>query len=336
MAASTTYLERYLAGEYEPVWDELTALGAAVREEPLYRDALAVARETMRRVRQNLEMLIPRLITVGYQFGYGWIQPPADEPFGWQLRQEYQRLLEDAKTQPPIFTFAADLEDHLADRRERLRRLRDLAAPAIILANEERGIAELEAQPTNTWLLRALEEQVGLLPLSVRAWYEVAGGVNLVGVDPGWVQLITEAGQIDPIYVGIWARGVVVAEGGHPTQYLEPVHILPLGRPEPSTTTVFGICMIPEVNRRVGAGYRLTLMHNAPRAYLEQGQNCYPYDIEAPCAKADAPLLGERHDTTFVNYLRICLRWAGFPGWERMPVRPERDIAALTAGLLPF
>lgn len=34
------YLERYLAGEYEQVWDDLVALGAAVREEPVYADAL--------------------------------------------------------------------------------------------------------------------------------------------------------------------------------------------------------------------------------------------------------------------------------------------------------
>jgi hypothetical protein len=46
MAARTTYLERYLAGEHEPVWAELQALGAAVRAEPLYSDALAVAHDT--------------------------------------------------------------------------------------------------------------------------------------------------------------------------------------------------------------------------------------------------------------------------------------------------
>ena len=336
MTARLTYLERYLAGEYEQVWTELQALGDAVREEPLHGDALAVARETMRRVRRNLEMLIPRLVAVGYQFGYGWIQPPADEPLGWRLRQEYQRLLEDVKTQHPILTFDSDLEDYLADRRERLRRLRELDAPAIILQNEERVIAELEAQPTPEWLLRELEERVGLLPLSVRAWYEVAGGVNLVGVHPGWVQLITEAGQIDPIYTSIWERGVVVAEGGHPMQYLEPLHVLPLGRPEPSMSTVFGKIIDLELNRLVSRRHSLHIMRNAHWAYLEQGQDCFPYEIEVPCACADAPLLGERHETTLVNYLRISLRWAGFPGWERMPVRPERDIATLTAGLLPF
>jgi hypothetical protein len=64
-----TYLDRYLAGEHEQVWDELMALGAAVREEPVYSDALAVARETMRRSRSNIETLIPRLDQAGYVFG---------------------------------------------------------------------------------------------------------------------------------------------------------------------------------------------------------------------------------------------------------------------------
>ncbi len=253
------------------------------------------------------------------------------------MRQEYQRLLEDVKAQPPILTLDADLEDHLADRRERLRRLRDLEAPAIILKNEERVIAELDAQPTTARLLQALEERVGLLPLSVQAWYEVVGGVNLVGVHPGWVQLITEAGQIHPLDASLWERGVVVAEGGHPMQYLEPLYVLPLGRPEPSTATVFGNIIVLEQNRMVGRGHRrLDIMRNAHSTYLEQGQDCFPYEIEVPCAGADAPLLGERHETTFVNYLRISLRWAGFPGWERVSVRPEHDITTLTAGLLPF
>ena len=38
----------------------------------MYSDALAPARETMRRARWNIETLIPRLIALGYQFSYGW------------------------------------------------------------------------------------------------------------------------------------------------------------------------------------------------------------------------------------------------------------------------
>src|SRR5258708_6983758 len=68
--AMSSFLERYERGEHERVWDELLALGAAVWEGPLYADALAVARETMRRVRHNVELLVPRLRSLGFAFGY--------------------------------------------------------------------------------------------------------------------------------------------------------------------------------------------------------------------------------------------------------------------------
>ena len=63
------YLERFLTGECQPVWDELLAQGAAIRQEPLESLAWAVAQETMRRVRHNIELLIPRLRALGYRFG---------------------------------------------------------------------------------------------------------------------------------------------------------------------------------------------------------------------------------------------------------------------------
>lgn len=63
-----TYLERYQAGEYEAVWAELLRLGDAVRQDPLYSDALAVAQETMRRVRHNVERLHRRLLALDYRF----------------------------------------------------------------------------------------------------------------------------------------------------------------------------------------------------------------------------------------------------------------------------
>lgn len=34
-------------------------------------------------------------------------------------------------------------------------------------------------------------------------------------------------------------------------------------------------------------------------------------------ASIDAPLLEDLHDTTFVNYLRICFRWGGFSEFEK-------------------
>jgi hypothetical protein len=65
-----TYLDRYLAGEYEEVWTELLVEGEKIRNEPLYSDALAVAQETMRRAKINIGLLIERLISIGYEFEY--------------------------------------------------------------------------------------------------------------------------------------------------------------------------------------------------------------------------------------------------------------------------
>ncbi len=52
------YLARYRAGECQQVWAELLAQGAALREEPLASDTVDLARETMQRVRHNIELHI--------------------------------------------------------------------------------------------------------------------------------------------------------------------------------------------------------------------------------------------------------------------------------------
>jgi hypothetical protein len=54
----TTFLQRYQAGEFIAVWDDLLALGEKVRDRRYNADAVAVAAETMRRVRHNVELLI--------------------------------------------------------------------------------------------------------------------------------------------------------------------------------------------------------------------------------------------------------------------------------------
>jgi hypothetical protein len=73
----TSFLSRYKAGEHEKVWAELLAFGAGIRNEPLLREADAVARETMLRVRSNVELLVQRLHSRGYKFG---VYPDGSQP----------------------------------------------------------------------------------------------------------------------------------------------------------------------------------------------------------------------------------------------------------------
>ena len=79
-----TFLERYLRGECEQVWDELFTQGDAIYQEALLDDAVAVAKETMLRVRKNIERITTRLYSTGYAFGtypdgqtkiYGYTRP---------------------------------------------------------------------------------------------------------------------------------------------------------------------------------------------------------------------------------------------------------------------
>jgi len=75
----SNFLQRYQGGACEAVWDELRALGASVYDPPYADDARAVARETMRRARANIETLIERLDGMGYGFWDG-VQGPRPGP----------------------------------------------------------------------------------------------------------------------------------------------------------------------------------------------------------------------------------------------------------------
>jgi hypothetical protein len=66
--SSNSFLERYRDGEYKELWDELIALGPAVRQSPYAEGARLVAEETMRRVAANVDTVIRRLESTGYRF----------------------------------------------------------------------------------------------------------------------------------------------------------------------------------------------------------------------------------------------------------------------------
>ncbi|HEY7092051.1 MAG TPA: hypothetical protein VH393_02660 [Ktedonobacterales bacterium] len=288
-----------------------------MREEPLYSDALAVARETMRRMRWNIETLIPRLRDIGYEFGYGWIQPPSHVVYDWDQRQRYAKKIQWAREQPVIFTTATETEEEIVAQTARLARLRSRGAPKIILDHWEIKIAELHAQPTAARLVADFEVAHGLLPISARAWYEIVGSVNFVGFHPGWSEYL----QVDAAY----RREYELDEddnGGHWFSDVEPIFIYPLARAQSLKNAEYSL-----------SESLFPLMPTRDATYGEVGQGAFEYMIEVPCAAADSLLHYEEHETTFVNYLRICFRWGGFPGWERIEARPDEDLAYLTEGL---
>jgi hypothetical protein len=278
-----TFLERYMAGEYEQVWDELCSLGPDVRK-PLYFDgAVAVAHETMRRVRRNCEILIPCLETLGWRFGYEWA-------------------------------------------RARLTTYQD---PEASRAGVEREIAEqppLLGEPTPAAIVDNIESNNGLIPISLRAFYEVVGAINFVGTPfarPNWPGI--EDG-LDPLYIA----GVAQAFGHERYEYDKKSKV--------SRAIDMGDALVTPWPGRV------KIAPDFLHKYFISGVGSLYTEIPAEDADAtimfeDAPLVVEDRNLTLVRYLRYSMQGGGFLAFmlgierDEKDQKPEEDLAYLTEGL---
>ncbi len=241
-----TFLERYLKGEYEQVWDELFELGEAIHQEPLYDDAVAVVLETMLRVRKNIEQITTRLYSFEYTFGtypdgctkiYGFTQP--------------------------------------------------YHAPKVHIDQEISKFERLKG--------------VGKLPLSLKLFWQIVGDVDWMGYHPVW------PAYSDPLVV-------------------YPIEVAKLDYKDWRYTVDEG-----DVEAgRLGIGI-------APDYYHKDNiSGGAPYTIFVPNPAIDGVLKYESHQTTFVNYLRICFTHGGFPGIHRDAGDISEIMVHLSEGLLPI
>ena len=138
--------------------------------------------------------------------------------------------------------------------------------------------------------LDALEAEVGLLPLSLRHWFEEVGHVNLNGAHPDWAFEYP-----DPLVVDA------------PSEYIR------------SEYEAWSADRGTEWDR--GAAFEVPI---APD-YLHKANvsGGIPYGLAIPNPGVDGLLLWESHQTTFVNYLRIAFCMGGMPGWQRVPALLE-------------
>lgn len=257
-ANMTRWYDRYMQGFYQEVSDELLVMQEHIFEASILEETLLVAREIMRRVRFNIELIIPRLHDMGYQFGQGfWSQ------FDDVSSEEKARIEQDI----PVFK-----------------------APS----------AKTSGQ------VALLEQQTGVLPVCLKCWYEEVGSVNFIGLFPS-----TNYRESDPAYGCI----------------LDPLFIYSVD---------MAIRMITEYVR-IGVWTRDPVLALAPDNYYKYGfSGSGTYAIRLPCQAFDAPVLRERHQTTFVNYLRLCFRWGGFPGLQIDNRLSPDELTFLTSDLLPF
>lgn len=252
-----TYLDRYLAGEHEQVWAELLALGATVRDEPLYTDALAVARETMTRAKYNCELLISRLEQMGYEFSYNTSEPPPD--------------------------------------------------------NTEEMLAEAE-------------ERAGLLPVSLREWYRIVGSVSLMGAHPDW--------NAKPVPAWRMAAYYHFGKLHHPL-YTDPLVVEPL---EVFEDTFEQWQELAEYDEDHSDEQRDTFIIAPDYYHKVEVSGGGGLEVTLPCPAIDCYVRDEKHNMTFVKYIRVNFQWGGFPGFRdyNEDARPTAMLKQLTEGLLPI
>jgi hypothetical protein len=344
------WLSRYQSGEHEAVWAEMTALGLSVRQAPYAEHAEAVARETMRRARHNVELIIQRLDRLGYEFWDGthgpsssaeWLTVPPEaqverllaQPgifsqipeqmrgrIEARVRQTLPGLLKGDRSSLPG-NAGRSIEQLLQATRQLAERARPMLQQRDEQLRRKREITDhLEdggvfSPPTTEGIawIRELEEKGLTLPLCLRAWAEQVGDVNLAGAHP---RLSFWEGKKFP---GVYADPLMVTLDHLELQAEGWLEEHEAGDDPESLEVVIGW------DAKVKA-----------RLAIEDELLDYGYTVELPNPTADIALDGEPHKTTFVGYLRIAFRWGGFPGWERQKERPEKELKFLTDGLLPI
>jgi hypothetical protein len=261
--------DRYVAGEYQAVWKELVALAHGVREDPHAADALAVAYETMHRVEANVRTLVDRLTSIGYRF-----TPNPGSSGGANLSG--------------LMNLVSSMLGSMAQR--------GTTKPAA------KPDARPHAPPPTTIQqdVADFEKQFGVLPLSLRAFYEVVGEVNLIGSHP----------TIDP----------------------------PGNRVAPDPLVVYALDeraveFDEDDEDGEGAPNAITIAPDDLHKANTSGGD--PYEMALPDPRADGELLNERHNLFFVDYLRLCFKFGGFPGYEGMGTIPA-ELERLSADLIPF
>jgi hypothetical protein len=150
--------------------------------------------------------------------------------------------------------------------------------------------------PQTRAAIAAFEKEFGILPLSLRAFHEIVGEVNLIGSHPG----------VNP-------RGGSVAA--------DPL-------------VVYGLHdqLVELDDEDEDASIIVIAPDDLHKADTSGGDS---YAMAIPDPRADGELVNERHGLLFVDYLRMCFQFGGFPGYDGLAVRPS-ELASLSEGLVQF
>jgi len=183
---------------------------------------------------------------------------------------------------------------------ERLEKLQYQFYDPLLKQAIPRGMVFREPSPETLNALSALESKVDQLPISLRSWFKIVGGVNFMGKFP--------------------SQNFEFA-----THYSDPLVLA-------SAEDVLQELEFDEANRNPREIFQATL---APDKFLKVGEGGGPCIVELPCRSADFIFQCEK-ELMFVSYLRNALEWGAFPGFQEISPPPNRFISELTKDLEPL
>jgi len=290
---SLPLLDRYMSGDHEKVWQDIRALGPAVREDPHAADALAVAYETMRRVEANVRTVTTRLRAMGYAF-----KTEAVRTENWVRSAENamnfaSKLERPSPATPHVQNIFSSMKEMVGKLAEQIARVKSTASDPTVRAHVPPG-------PGAHKQIARLEKTAGVLPLSLRVFYEVVGAVDWTGSHPG---LAPKNDMVCPDPLVVYGLDDALEE----------------------------VC--ERVDDEDSEGICITIAPDDLHKADTSGGD--PYEIGLPNLGADAELLNERHRLPFVDYLRLSFRFGGFPGYEAIDCVPA-EIKTLCEDLLAF
>lgn len=199
-------LPRYQNGEHEQVWRDLETLGADVRHPRYLKPAQAVARETMRRARLNIETIVGRLRGLNYRF----IGREEECDRG---RRMAEGMAEVVRQQSPAAPTDVRTRSALT-MMDMVGKLHAIQAHLMQPPTPHRPFVPPAAEVAKQ--LKRIERKGFVLPLSLAAWAVEVGSVDLTGAHPALCFVQNDDGFpnlfADPLVVYSAIDGLVEAE----------------------------------------------------------------------------------------------------------------------------
>ncbi len=153
--------------------------------------------------------------------------------------------------------------------------------------------------------IQRIESEIGTVPVALKLFWKRVGSVDFCGSHPEWVG----------------------CPDCDPELYPDPIVVYP---PSIANEELNEFLSDKEERLRRNLPYVVPI---APDFYHKADvSGGMFYNVSVPANVDDPPLNDEWHKATFLNYLEIAAKWAGFPGLERHP-KHTWPIAKLVEGV---